>query len=143
VPLSAASDSDGRAAAERSMDVALDAAVHTRRPNRVTFRPNSDACRCGSIGLVLLQELTFSFVLSNARVTGLFSGSPPAARRQPPSTEAQKTSASSGFEKQNTTTSLWSRRMEYVSGVAGRTPAAQNNTSRFTRSRTFSAGSAT
>src|SRR5215467_2360406 len=32
---SAASDSDGRAAAERSMDVALDAAVHTRRPNRV------------------------------------------------------------------------------------------------------------
>jgi hypothetical protein len=29
VPLSGASDSDGRAAAERSMDVALDAAVHT------------------------------------------------------------------------------------------------------------------
>ncbi len=33
--------------------------------------------------------------------------------------------------------------MEYVSGVADRTPAAQNITSRFTRSRTLSAGSAT
>jgi hypothetical protein len=44
--------------------------------------------------------------------------------------------------KQNTTKSLSSRRREYVGGVADRTPAAQNITSRFTGSRTFSAGSA-
>jgi hypothetical protein len=50
-------------------------------------------------------------------------------------------SASSGSAKQNTTTSLWSRRMEYVSGAADRRPAAQNITSPFTGSRTFSAGS--
>jgi hypothetical protein len=44
--------------------------------------------------------------------------------------------------KQNTTKSLSSRRMEYVSGVADRTPAAQNITSRFVGPRTFSARSA-
>jgi hypothetical protein len=45
--------------------------------------------------------------------------------------------------KQKTTKSLSSRRSEYVSGVADRTPAAQNISSRSTGSRTFSAGSAT
>ena len=55
MPLSAASDSDGRAAAERSMDVAWDAAVHTRRPNRVkiclvlAWRPRLPTVRCTSI----------------------------------------------------------------------------------------------
>jgi transglutaminase-like putative cysteine protease len=52
-------------------------------------------------------------------------------------------SASFGFAKQNTTKALSSRRTEYVSGVADRTPAAQNITSLFLRPRTFSAGSAT
>jgi hypothetical protein len=48
-----------------------------------------------------------------------------------------------GFAKQNTTKALSSRRTEYVSGVADRTPAAQIITSLFLRPRTFSAGSAT
>jgi hypothetical protein len=43
-------------------------------------------------------------------------------------------SASSGLAKQNTTNSLSSQRRKYVSGVADRTPAAQNITSRFSRS---------
>jgi hypothetical protein len=54
-----------------------------------------------------------------------------------------KASASSGLEKQNTTTSPSSLRSAYVSGVADRTPAAQNITSLSTGARTFSAGSAT
>jgi hypothetical protein len=53
-----------------------------------------------------------------------------------------KASASSGLEKKNTTKSLSSRRREDVSGVADKRPAAQNITSRFKGSRTFSAGSA-
>jgi hypothetical protein len=64
---------------------------------------------------------------------------PPVGNRFPPNRPA-KASASCGLAKQNTTTSLSSRRMEYVSGVADRIPAAQNITSRFTRSRTFSVG---
>jgi hypothetical protein len=47
----------------------------------------------------------------------LASGSPPK--------RLAKASASSGLEKQNTTKWLSSRRREYVSGVADRTPAAQ------------------
>jgi hypothetical protein len=39
-----------------------------------------------------------------------------------------KASASSDLEKQNTTKSLSSLRVEYVSGVAYKTPAAQNIT---------------
>jgi hypothetical protein len=42
------------------------------------------------------------------------------------------------LEKQNTTKSLSSRRREYVSGAADRTPAAQNITSLFLRPRTLS-----
>jgi hypothetical protein len=38
-----------------------------------------------------------------------------------------KATASSGLAKQNTTKSLSSRRREYVSGVADRTPAALKN----------------
>jgi hypothetical protein len=54
-----------------------------------------------------------------------------------------KVCTSSGLAKQNITKSLSSRRKEYVSGTADRTPAAQNITSLFLRPRTFSAGSAT
>jgi hypothetical protein len=50
-------------------------------------------------------------------------------RRQPRPTESSaKTFASSSLAKQHTTKSLFSRRREYVSGVANRTPAAQNIT---------------
>jgi hypothetical protein len=65
----------------------------------------------------------------------------PVAKSLPPKCSANA-SASSGLDKQNTTTSLWSRRMEYVSGVAERRPAAQKITSRFTGSRSFSTESA-
>jgi hypothetical protein len=66
----------------------------------------------------------------------------PLGNRSPPKCLANA-SASSCSAKQNTTTSLSSRRMAYVSGVADRKPAAQNITSLFTGSRAFSARSAT
>jgi hypothetical protein len=70
----------------------------------------------------------------------LLSASPPAARRQSFPTEALgKSLRVLQFGKQNTTKSLSSRRREYVSGVADRTPAAQNITSLFLTPWTFSA----
>jgi hypothetical protein len=58
-----------------------------------------------------------------------------------------KASGSSGLAKQNTkqntTNSVSSRRMEYLSRAADRAAAALNITSLFMRPRTFSAGSAT
>jgi hypothetical protein len=52
--------------------------------------------------------------------------------RSPPN-RLVKASASSGLAKPNTTKSLSSRRREYVSGDADRTPAAQGITSLFVR----------
>src|SRR5215471_5407997 len=54
-------------------------------------------------------------------------------KRSPPKRSA-KACASSGLAKQNTAKSLSSQRMKQVGGEADRTPAAQNITSRFTRS---------
>jgi hypothetical protein len=84
--------------------------------------------------------LHLAFVLNNALGSpACFQGRRqlPLGNRSPEKCLA-KASASSGLAKQNTTTSLSSRRMEYVTGVADRTPAAQNISSLFLRSRTFS-----
>ena len=91
------------------------------------------------------KELTFSFVLING-LGSLDCFQPSAGCPSSPTALHQalaKASASSGLAKQNTMKSLSSRRKQYASGVPDRTPAAQNITSLFARSRTFSAGKAT
>ena len=65
----------------------------------------------------------------------LFSGYFQVTGNRFPPKRLAKTSASLDLAKQNTTKSPPSQRSEYVSGVADRTPAAQNITSRFTGSR--------
>jgi hypothetical protein len=83
------------------------------------------------VGPVLLHELTFALVLSDALGSAAcFQGHrrPLVANLSPPK-RSVKAAASAGSAKQNTTKSLSSRRMEYVSSAADRAAAAQNITS--------------
>jgi hypothetical protein len=111
----------------------------------VTFRP-ARGCIVARLLVrppIRADVLHLAFVLITAcfRVTtGCPSGRPGIA---PHRTAWQTPTASTVLAMQNSTKSLSSWRTEYVSGVADRTPAAQNITSLFVRPRTLSAATAT
>jgi hypothetical protein len=76
-----------------------------------------------------ISRLGLPFVLNNALGSPrCFQGYRRFSGNRFPPKRLAKASASSGLPQQNTTKSLSSRRREYVSGVADRTPAAQNIT---------------